>query len=136
MVKLIVGKKGTGKTKILLDTVDKAVGNAHGNIVFIGANLDHVHNLDREVRLINAKEYDIVTYREFICFLKGATSQNYDISHIFIDGVFKIIDAKLEGLEGFIDGIKGIAEASNIEFTISLSADASELPEALKELIA
>ena len=136
MVKLIVGKKGTGKTKILLDTVDKAVENAHGNIVFIGANFDHVHNLDREVRLINAKEYDIVTYREFICFLKGATSQNYDITHIFIDGVFKIIDSKLEGLEEFIDGIKGIADASNIEFTISLSADASELPESLKDLIA
>jgi len=135
MVKLIVGKKGTGKTKILLDTVDKAVANAHGNIVFIGANFDHLHNLNREVRLINAKEYDILTYREFICFLKGATSQNYDITHIFVDGVFKIVDAKIEGLEEFIDGIKAIAEKSNIEFTLSLSADTSEIPESLKGLI-
>ncbi|MBE7038113.1 MAG: twitching motility protein PilT [Ruminococcaceae bacterium] len=129
MVNLIVGRKGTGKTKLMLDSVNSAVNSEHGNIVFINSGDRHVYQLNYAVRLIDASEYAIKTYREFICFLNGALSQNYDITHIFIDSLLKVVDDNIENLSGFIDEIDKIGNEKNIKFTITISADKSELPE-------
>ena len=67
MVNLIVGKKGTGKTKMMLDRVNEAIDTAHGNVVFINSGDRHVYQLNYAVRLIDAAEYAIKTYNEFIC---------------------------------------------------------------------
>ncbi|MBC8596579.1 twitching motility protein PilT [Qingrenia yutianensis] len=129
MVNLIVGKKGTGKTKMMLDRVNEAIDTAHGNVVFINSGDRHVYQLNYAVRLIDAAEYAIKTYNEFICFINGALSQNYDITHIFVDSLFKVVDDDIKGLDGFIEKIDKIAKDKNINFTITVSAAKSELPE-------
>lgn len=131
MVNLIVGKKGTGKTKTMLDKVNEAINTAHGNIVFINSGDRHTLQLNYAIRLIDSSEYAIKTYREFICFLNGALSQNYDITHIFVDSLFKVVNDEKEKLGEFIDEIDKIAKDKNINFTITVSADKSELPEAV-----
>lgn len=136
MINLIVGKKGTGKTKMMLDSVNSAVNSEHGNIVFINSGDRHVYQLNYAVRLIDSSEYSIKTYREFICFLNGALSQNYDITHIFIDSLFKVVNDDIENLKDFIDKIDKIATEKNINFTITISADKSELPEDVYKFIA
>lgn len=136
MINLIVGKKGTGKTKMMLDSVNSAVNSEHGNIVFINSGDRHVYQLNYAVRLIDSSEYSIKTYREFICFLNGALSQNYDITHIFIDSLFKVVNDDIENLKDFIGKIDKIATEKNINFTITISADKSELPEDVYKFIA
>ena len=129
MVNLIVGKKGTGKTKMMLDRVNEAINTAHGNIVFINSGDRHKLQLNYAIRLIDSSEYAIKTYREFICFLNGALSQNYDITHIFVDSLFKVVDDDIKRLDEFVDELDKIAKDKNINFTITISADKSELPE-------
>lgn len=128
MVKLIVGKKGTGKTKQLLDDIKIAVEKENGNVVFINASDGHMYGVDLSVRLINAKEYSINNYNEFLCFISGATSQNYDITNIYIDGLLKIVGDDLSNLPAFIDGLEKIAKKSEIAFTITVSADKNDIP--------
>ena len=84
------------KAKMMLDSVNSAVNSEHGNIVFINSGDRHVYQLNYAVRLIDASEYAIKTYREFICFLNGALSQNYDITHIFIDSLLKVVDDNID----------------------------------------
>ncbi len=136
MVRLIVGKKGTGKTKTLLDSVNAAINAEHGNIVFIHLGNRHGYHLSHTVRVIDAGEYDISTYREFISFINGAISQNYDITHIFIDGLLKIVKGDLEGLPAFVNQLKSLCKDHGIKFTVTVSADKSELSEEVYDCLA
>ena len=136
MVHLIVGKKGTGKTKALLDRVHQAVENEHGNIVFINRGSRHMFDLSHDVRLIDAEELGIDTFCAFEGFIKGILSQNYDITHIFVDSLFKIVQDDYAALPEFIGCLEKIAEGSPLNFTITISADRSELPDAVEEYIA
>lgn len=128
MVRLIVGKKGTGKTKILLENVKRASEENRGNIIFINASDERICDLDLSVRVINAKEYKIKSFNEFSSFIKGATSQNYDITHIFIDGLFKIVGDDISGLADFVSELNEIAEKTDIDFFVTISADKENLP--------
>jgi thymidine kinase len=136
MVKLIVGKKGTGKTKQLLDDIKTAVEKQNGNVIFINASDGRMYGVDLSVRLINAKEYTINNYNEFLCFISGASSQNYDITNIFIDGLFKIVGEDIAGISDFVKGLNNISEKSGIAFTVTVSADKADIPEDVYEYIA
>lgn len=136
MVHLIVGRKGTGKTKALLDRVNEAVQNEHGNIVFINRGQRHMFDLSHDVRLIDADQLGIDTFCAFEGFIKGILSQNYDITHIFVDSLFKIVSDDYAGLPEFFGRLEKIAEGNALSFTITISADREELPEAVEEYIA
>ena len=135
MVKLIVGKKGSGKTKAMLDSVNNAVDIEHGNVVFIAREGRHIFDVKGSVRLVDVAEGGISNFVEFIGFIKGIMSQNYDITHIYIDSILKIA-ASDEGLVDFVNALDGICKGNDIKFTISVSADKSELPEAIYGYIA
>ncbi len=135
MVNLIVGKKGSGKTKAMLDTVALALSNENGDIVFINHGDRHIYHLNHSIRLIDIEEYGVKTFSEFKCFLNGALSQNYDISHIFIDSLFKVVPEGHDELAGFINDISAISDEYAVDFTITISADKEELPEAVYEYI-
>lgn len=136
MVHLIVGKKGTGKTKALLDRVHEAVEKEHGSIVFVNSGQRHMFDLSHDVRLIDAAELGIDSYCAFEGFIKGILSQNYDISHIFVDSLYKIVRDDYAGLPEFIERLNQVAEGSGLSFTITISADQTELPDAVEAYIA
>lgn len=136
MVHLIVGRKGTGKTKALLDRVNEAVQNEHGNIVFINRGQRHMFDLSHDVRLIDADQLGIDTFCAFEGFIKGILSQNYDITHIFVDSLFKIVSDDYAGLPEFIGRLEKIADGNALSFTITISAGREELPEEVEEYIA
>ncbi len=135
MVNLIVGKKGSGKTKAMLDTVALALNNENGDIVFINHGDRHIYHLNHSVRLIDIEEYGIKTFSEFKSFINGALSQNYDISHIFIDSLFKVVPEGHDGLADFVNELGKISDDYAVDFTITISADKSELPESVYEYI-
>ena len=135
MVKLIVGKKGTGKTKILLENLKRVSDENRGSIILINTSDKRVSDVDLSVRVINAKEYGIKSSEEFLGFIKGASSQNYDITNIFVDGLFKIVGDDIEKAAYFIKELGTVAQKSDIDFYITVSADKGELPSEIYEYI-
>ncbi len=135
MVKLIVGTKGSGKTKAMLDSVNNAVDIEHGNVVFIARENRHMFDVKNGVRLVDVAEGGLANFCEFKGFIKGIMSQNYDITHIYIDSMLKIV-ASDEGMVDFISTLDSICKSNDIKFTISISADKSELPAEIQSYIA
>lgn len=136
MIKLLIGKKGTGKTKALIEQVNAASSVAKGNVVFISNNTSSaIFDISRNVRMTDTTDFDIVNYSEFEGFICGIISGNYDITNIFVDGLFKIVNGDdLDGLENFLTRLEKISVKFDISFVLSLSIDANEAPDYVKNL--
>lgn len=135
MIKLVVGKKGSGKTKSMLDAIAQAVNEENGNVVFVCNSSRHMLEVTHAVRLVDVSKADTDSFRLFKAFIMGMLSQNYDISHIFVDSLFKIVPDDMDGLADFVEKLGQISEESNVKFTICISADASELPDSIHKYI-
>ncbi len=133
MIKLVVGKKGSGKTKTMLDAIANAVETENGNVIFVCNSARHMLEVTHAARLVDVSNADTETFRLFKTFILGMLSQNYDISHIFIDSLFKIVPDDKDGLADFIEKLEGISTESNVKFTICISADKSELPDSIQK---
>lgn len=128
MVKVICGKKGTGKTKIMLDSANEICKHDKGVVVFIDPTESHMYNLDKKIRYVNLKEYMINSAQTLLAFIKGAISQNYDIDVIFIDSLYKINSEENDQNEMFFKEISNISKQYNIDFYISVSVDKTSCP--------
>ena len=98
MVGVIFGQKGSGKTKKILELANRAAKEAHGSIVFIDDENSYMYDLDRNVRFVNAKEYDLVSPRMLYGFLCGLAASDYDLEYIYIDGLMRFIRTELSTL--------------------------------------
>lgn len=130
MVELIIGKKGKGKTKVLLDKVNSAIKAANGNIVYLDKSTKHMYELNNKIRLVDVSEYPLKNSDEFVGFVCGIISQDHDLEQIYLDSFLTI--AKLEGedVTSTINQLSAIGEKYGITFVISMSLDKEEVPEA------
>jgi len=135
MVKLFCGLNGTGKTKGLIEMSNNDVLDKRGDIVFIDADNSHILDLNHEVRLINAMEFDTNSIGKFHGFLCGIISEDYDIEKVFIDGVYKLIDIDYDTLDLLVKKLESLGNKYNIEFTITMSRDPKEVPERFNKYI-
>lgn len=135
MVQLIVGEKGKGKTKYLLESVDKSVKEANGNLVYIDKNEKHMLELSNKIRFINAKDYPIASCQEFIGFLCGVISQDHDLETIFLDSFSTVAQLPSDGIEPAIIRLDEVSQVFNVDFVVSLTAKPSELPESTKKYV-
>lgn len=134
MVELLIGKKGTGKTKKLIEKVNTAAAVANGNVVFISTNTtQNMYDVKSSVRMVDTSEFNIQSYNEFFGFICGLVSGNFDITHIFVDGIFKIVDDTLNGFDDFLHKVDEMGKKFNISFEISVSIDTSDAPEYIKK---
>ena len=136
MVQLILGKKGKGKTKIILDMVNKEINGASGNIVYLDKSMDHMYELNNKIRLINVRDYGVANADEFVGFIRGILSQDHDLEQVYFDSFLKI--ACLEGsdrLEEIVKKLDAVSDAYGFKIIASVSLDESELPEALKSKV-
>ncbi len=136
MIKLLIGKKGSGKTKELIAAVNASAEVAKGNVVFISNNTSSaMYDVTRKVRMIDTSDFDIINYSEFEGFICGIISGNYDITDIYVDGLFKIVDGdNLDGLEKFLARLEKISKKFDISFVLSLSISVEDAPEYVKAL--
>ncbi len=134
MIKLIIGKKGSGKTKLLIDKVNAAVNTTSGNVVCIEKSMKLTLELDHKVRLIDADEYAIQGYDAFYGFVSGVLAGNYDIKEIFVDGILRI-GAKdgVKDYEGFGVLLEKLYKQipSDVTLTFTVSADQTDLPDSV-----
>lgn len=134
MIKLIVGSKGSGKTKTMIERINAAAKTTPGNIVCIEKSMKLTYDVDHAVRLIDVDEYKIEGYDALYGFIAGVLAGNYDIVEIYLDGVLKIGDHDLVGLGNFLDKVESLAK-ENIKLTVTVSTDAENLPESVKKYI-
>lgn len=136
MIKLLVGKKGSGKTKVLLEKVNERAGSADGNVVFISNDTGkNMYDIKSNVRMADTSEFEITSWEEFVGFIFGIISGNFDITDIFVDGTLRIVNHSEEGFEGFLKDIEKAADKFNINFVFSVSMDAETAPEYVKKYI-
>ena len=134
MVKLIMGLKGSGKTKQLIELVNKAVEDEQGDVVCIEKGTKLTYDIPHKVRLIEASHYDFDGYDFLKGFISGLYSANYDITHIFIDSVLKIIDAGVDEKTGeFFDWCERFSEREDVKFTMTISADIALATDRIKK---
>ena len=132
MVQLIIGLKGSGKTKKLVDMVRAAVNEETGDVVCIEKERKLTFDIPYQARLIDAGVYDIGSYEFLRGLICGVHAGNYDITHFFIDNFYKLVnDRSPEALVDFLAWLDKFSEKEKISFVISLSVDASNLPESV-----
>lgn len=140
MVKLIVGNKGTGKTKQLIHLVEEAAERSKGNVVCIERGDALKFDLHHRIRLIDIKEYSINGHDAYYGFIAGLMAGNYDITEIFGDATFTILCGKdnkdVEMLASFVEEMETLTKQNDVTITFTISCDPSELPERIRSRIA
>ena len=135
MVQLIVGNKGKGKTKQLLDKVNNEIEKTKGNIVYLDKSTKHMFELNNRIRLIDVSDYLVTNADEFLGFICGIISQDHDVEKIYIDSL--LILANLEGTDvtPTIEKLEEIGAKFNVDFVVCMSLDENNVPESLKSKI-
>ena len=134
MIRVIVGKKGSGKTKQVIEMINSAVDTEHGNVVCIEKGEKLMLDISHKIRLVEASEYDIADYTAMKGFISGLYAGNYDITHIFIDSLTKIIGSEVNfETEKFLDWLNNFSQKNNIKFTITISDEESLMSEGIKQ---
>ena len=134
MIRVIMGKKGSGKTKQVIEMINSAVDTEHGNVVCIEKGEKLMLDISHKIRLVEASEYDIADYTAMKGFISGLYAGNYDITHIFIDSLTKIIGAEVNfETEKFLDWLNAFSNKNGIKFTITISDEESLMSEGIKK---
>ena len=136
MVSILMGLKGSGKTKRLVEMVRDAVKEETGDVVCIEKERKLTYDIPYQARLIEAGAYDIGSYEFLKGLICGVHAGNYDITHFFIDNFYKLVNDKTpEALLSFISWLEKFSDSENISFVLSITSDPETIPDALKSYI-
>lgn len=136
MIKIHIGLKGSGKTKKLIEAVNAAVNVEHGNVVCITDGNRLMHDIDRKVRMINTEDFNVKNFDMFEGIICGLIAQDFDITHIFIDSIFKSVSGgDMESLDAFITDVEALEKKFNVSFTMMVSAEESSAGANVKKYI-
>ena len=135
MIGVIFGQKGTGKTKHILELANRAAAEARGSIVFIDDDNSYMFDLNSNIRFINAKEYHITSPRMLYGFLCGIAASDFDVEHIFIDGLMRFIRVELPTLEELFEQLEAFAAQRELDVTMSISGSPDDLPPFMKKYL-
>ncbi len=137
MIKVHFGLKGSGKTKKLIDDVNRAINEEKGNVVCITEGNRLMHDIDREARMVNTEQFDIKNFDVFVGMLCGIIAQDFDVTHIFIDSVFKSVPSEsVANIDCLISALEMLEKKFDVSFTLMVSADVAEATELVKKYIA
>lgn len=128
MISVIYGKKGSGKTKRIIDAANEAASTADGQILFITDD-DHSLGIKPSIRFVNITEYDVKSEEEFIGFVKGMLATNFDIQKVYVDGISRLLDLPADDIKPVFEVLEKFAK--DVDFVTTVSAD--ELPTYLKK---
>ena len=133
MIKYILGAKGAGKTRWLIDNANEDMKNGNGNIAFVEVDDDHIFSLDYNVRLINADNFRLNDKESFYGFICGLLAMDYDLEKIYIDGIYKVIHLRIEDLEFLKNKLEKVEDLKDKEIYINVDYLLEDMPESLKD---
>jgi len=131
MVTLLIGKKGTGKTKKLIARANEAVAASNGNVVVIEKGAKLTYDVTHKARLIDTDQYSISGYDMLYGFISGICAGNYDVTDILVDSTFKICKDGIDGLEEFTKKLQNLSETCSTNIILLISADESDVPDSI-----
>ena len=134
MIKLIVGTKGSGKTKAMIDQINDAVKTSKGNVVVVEKGMKLTYDIAPAARLIDLDEYKISGGEMLYGFVAGLMASNYDITDLYIDGILKVLDHDINRLGVVLDEMAAIA-GDSVKVTVTVSADEAALPHDVKKYL-
>lgn len=134
MIKLIVGGKGSGKTKAMIEMINESAKTTPGNIVCIEKSMKLTYDVSHAVRLIDVDEYKIEGYDALYGFVAGILAGNYDIVEVYVDGILKIGNRDLDGLSKVLAQFDAII-GDNVKLVVTVSDDMENLPESVKKYL-
>lgn len=135
MIKLIVGHKGSGKTKTMIQMANDAVKTSNGNVICVEKGIQLTYDLNYQVRLVDVDQYGINDYEPYFGFLCGLMAGNYDITDIFCDATFKICGRDPERLADMIDKLFKLTSANGLTIIFTVSCEPDELPERIRKYV-
>lgn len=136
MIQLIVGSKGKGKTKHLLDMAAEAIKNANGTVVYIDKSSQHMYELSNKIRLINISRFPVKSEDGYIGFISGVISQDHDIEYMFLDSFLTVANLMNADISSAMAKIAALSENFGVNFIISVSMDIDKLPESCRQYTA
>ena len=128
MIKLIIGNKGSGKTKKLVELVNSCVENSDGNVVCVEKSPKLTYDISSKARQLETETYSINGCKAFYGFLAGICAGNYDVTDVLIDATFKIVGRDYSKLPQFFDMLSELSEATDVNFYFTISCDKEDLP--------
>lgn len=136
MVQILAGEKGEGKTKILIDLANESVSTSDGDVIYIDDDKRHIYDLNHKIRFVEVSEFPLANYRELIGFIYGIFSQNSDITKVFVDGIFKIVQSLgNEDLIKLVTRLDSMSKAYNVDFVLAGNVDPADLPKEVEQYI-
>ena len=135
MIQVIAGKKGSGKTKRLLQLTNDAAREAKGALVFVDVDERYMYDVDRDVRFVNVTDYHVDNMPMFVGFLCGMLSQNFDITTVFVDGYRKMVREELAQHEDVFNSLAELGKKHGVTFVLSVSEDPEALPGFMKQYL-
>ena len=135
MITLLSGKKGSGKTKKLIELANEAVQNSNGNVVVIEKGLKLTYDISHKARLVDSDAYGIEGLDALVGFVSGICAANYDVTDVFVDSTLKITGTGAEGVDLLVTDLKKLEKESGANFVLSISAADEEIPESVKEYV-
>jgi DNA polymerase III delta prime subunit len=136
MIHVFCNKRGSGKTKALINMANEKILQTKGDVVYIDDDNRHLFDLDRRIRFISTKEYNLKDYNCFYGFLCGIISEDYDVDTIYIDGLFNIVQGNISDAAHLFFDLEKISKEYNIEFYINVNHEENEVPEFIKKYVA
>lgn len=135
MLKLIIGVKGTGKTKTLIEMVNKSLETTKGDVVVIEKGNKLIHDVKHQARLIDTDEYMVCDAQSLYGFVAGILASNYDVTDLFIDSALKICGNDLAAFDNLVDELNKLAEKGNVNIQVTSSIPVEEASETVKKYI-
>ena len=135
MVQFIVGEKGKGKSKYLLNLVEENLKTAQGNSIYIDDSNKYMYTLSRQVRLINFKDYEIKNHYEALGFIAGCLALDHDIEYVYFDNFRRLTFAPFEELEKTVLRMEELSRICDVKFIASISGSKADFPESVQKYI-
>lgn len=129
MIQVIYGAKGTGKTKIIVEQANEYAKTAKGVVVYLDRSNHRLHDLHRNIRLVDASAYDLHSQHDILSFVKGMLAANFDIEQIYMDGITRLLDCNISELRELYEGLEVISREHNVNFCITASGAREDLPD-------
>jgi len=135
MVRMITGKNGKGKSKVLLEKVNEEVRTILGNVVYIDTTTKHMYELNNKIRLINASEYMLDSSDKFLGFLSGIISQDHDLQQMYFDNFLKLANININSLEEIVHSLELLSDKFGVDIYISVSTSDGDVPASLEDRV-
>jgi hypothetical protein len=136
MIHVFCNKRGSGKTKALINMANEKVLSSKGHVVYVDDDRRHLFDLNRNIRFISTDEYKLRDYNCLYGFLCGIISGDYDVDTIYIDGLFNIVQGELEDAAHLFFHLEKLSHQYNVEFYINVNYEEVEVPEYIKKYVA